>query len=57
MIPQLLILLYLGIGIRTAQKHRAAKPVEFTATVIQAVILIGLLVWGDFFEILISRIQ
>ena len=57
MIPQLLLLLYIFLGIRTAQKHRVAKPVEFTATVIQAVILIGLLVWGDFFEILISRIQ
>ena len=57
MIPQLLLLLYLGIGIRTAHRQRTTKPIEFTATLLQAVILIGLLVWGNFFDILIQRIQ
>ncbi len=57
MIPQILLLAYLGYGLRQAHQQRKQMPEEYQASMIQAVIILFLLYWGDFFDQFIPYLQ
>ena len=57
MIPQILLLAYLGYGLRQAYQQRKQMPEEYQASIIQAVIILFLLYWGDFFDQFIPYLQ
>lgn len=60
MIPQLILLLFLGIGISKAYSERNQSPghrAKFQDILIFCTILISLLIWGGFFDVLITKLS
>lgn len=59
MIPQLLLLLFLGIGISRAYSQRTESPghqAKFQDILLFYAILLALLFWGGFFTPLIEKL-